>query len=109
MKTLTIVPATFGWFTAVPCQDGESKKIDSILWEPVIAWHIETEVGKDGDSFHSIIPITVEGGIADYQTLKRPDGSITNPGDRDYTDEKNLIDELNQAQIRSEQKKAKKP
>lgn len=110
-KAFTAVAAHPGWFVACPVTNFSNGEIESILWEPVIAWHIETTETRDEEQLLNFtLPVTVDPDFVGLQVLKRPDGSITKPGHKEFNSEQDLLNEYNEkAKKEREQNAAKKP
>lgn len=70
------VPAAPGWYAIEPVYDGyvcDGVPLCELMKVPVIAWQIEMITARDGSTFTSTSPITIEL-ERDPEALEAPDG-----------------------------------
>lgn len=110
MKSHIVIPAQPGWSAACPVYSGVGGEVESILWEPVIAWIIEAEAQDPGfDDWETYTtPVTVDPDMRGLQILMRPNGTITEPATREFSSERALIDDYNELAKRKREKEAAK-
>jgi hypothetical protein len=102
-RTVTIVPATVpGFFVAYAMYEGTTRDAapNDFIYEPVIAWMVETGSlgnGNSDDEFYAFTkPVTAEGKVeistAAGMLLKFPDGSFQHPGVQWWTDQAGALE-----------------
>lgn len=88
--SVTIVPASPGWFVLDPVQD-EDGQVREFHREPVIAWRIELGRSERRGYFTMVNPVTVEHVPDAGEIMQRPDGRIAFAVDRDFHDEEEAL------------------
>lgn len=96
------IPAQPGWFEIEPVID--DGKVSCFIEEPIIAWEVSAECPqRDSTMPYSdyqeplvfVTPVTV-GGRRTYDklVLRRPNGTLTSPEDREYDNMEEVQDYL---------------
>jgi hypothetical protein len=87
---ITIIPAAPGWAAVGPVMDGD-RVVD--LWEePIVAWRVETELTFDEKNIYdTVTPIAAECFDIENALLRRPDGRLYAPADRDFENDEQAI------------------
>jgi hypothetical protein len=99
--TRTIVPASPGWYLARIVTDGKKSDgswNDYMYYEPIIAWDVERRETSSEKIYHTIYPLTINGGPDEsFHTpwaIKKPDGKYERPLDFACDTEADMLKEL---------------
>lgn len=90
---IAFVPAAPGWYAIDPVYEDEG--IHELVRTPIVAWKIETVACRDGSTFTSTSPITIEL-ERDPEALESPDGRFHVFEVDDFATAAELIDYLNE-------------